>query len=167
MIMKTRLILSIAVGMLAGQFMMNAQPQPPVEGQKEKPSFEEMAQRRADRMAMELMLDDKTADQFKTTYKSYLADKRALHTPKADKGKKKAAYRSDANVEKQILDGFALKQKKLDLEQDYYKKFRKFMGPKQIQKMYRLDVPKHRHHPQNGKPCVHKGQAKPPVHHCK
>lgn len=149
--MKTRLLISIMVCMLAGQFMMNAQEkkQGPA---KEKPSMEEMVQRKADRMAMEMSLDDKTADKFRETYKEYLAEKAALRGKDCDKDcmrgrqKGKPGYISDAEVEKAIESRFDKRQKMidrdqkaLDIDMKYYTKFKKFLAPKQVIKIYELD----------------------------
>ncbi len=153
--MKTRLLISITVCMLAGQFLMNAQEnrQGPA---KEKPSMEEMVQRKADRMAMEMSLDDKTADKFRETYKEYLGEKAAARGNGCDKGcmkesqegrlKGKPAYISDAEVEKAIESRFDKRQKMLDRDQKildidmkYYTKFKKFLTPKQVIKIYELE----------------------------
>ena len=95
---------------------------------KERPTPEQMAQMKADRIAAELALDDKTSEKFKETYKAYMTDKAAIRNEfKSEKGQKGM---SDADIEKSILDGFDKKQKNLDLDRKYYEKFRKFMGPR-------------------------------------
>ena len=43
---------------------------------------------------------------------------------------------ADAEVEKSIQDRFAMSRKKLDLREKYYKEFRKFLSPRQVEKIY-------------------------------
>lgn len=137
--MKTRIIIMLAACLLGSQVLMNAQEK----GQtKERPTFEQMAQMKAERMANELALDDKTAEKFIQAYKDYLIESRSLgrggnkEAVKAPAEKKN--FKSDADVEKMLLGKFDQRQKKLDLDRKYYDKFRKFMGPKLIMKMYSL-----------------------------
>lgn len=140
--MKTRIII-LAICLLGSQFLMNAQPK---EQTKERPTFDQMAQMRAERMAGELALDDKTAEKFIQTYKDYLIENRDLYraqnqrkTEAKTPGERKT-FKSDADVEKMLLGRFDQRQKKLDLDKKYYDKFRKFMGPKLIMKMYSLQA---------------------------
>lgn len=139
--MKTRIII-LAICLLGSQFLMNAQSK---EQTKERPTFEQMAQMKAERMAGELALDDKTAEKFIQTYKDYLIENRDLYraqdqrkTEAKTPGERKT-FQSDADVEKMLLGRFDQRQKKLDLDKKYYDKFRKFMGPKLIMKMYSLE----------------------------
>jgi hypothetical protein len=46
---------------------------------------------------------------------------------------------TDAEVEKSIKDQFDHSQKILTLRQEYYKKYSKFLTPKQIQRVYELE----------------------------
>lgn len=164
--MKTRLILTIAMAMMLVQNTTVAQEQ--TRG-KERPTPEQMAQMKADRIAAELALDDKTSEKFKETYKAYMTDKAAIRNEfKSEKGQKGM---SDADIEKSILDGFDKKQKNLDLDRKYYDKFRKFMGPRLIQKMYRLEshqgqrqkahAPSHSGKPQGGQQNRPQGRPQP------
>lgn len=138
--MKTRFIITLAICLLSSQMFVNAQEK----GQpKEKPSFEQMAQMKATRMAGELALDDKTAEKFIQTYKDYLTENRDLlkgqhrEIPKAQGDRK--TFRTDDEVEKMLIGKFDQRQRKLDLDRKYYDKFRKFMGPKLIMKMYSIE----------------------------
>ena len=67
----------MALCMLAGSMAMSAQEKKNAP-MKDKPSFEEMVQMKADRMAMEMGLDDKTADKFRKEYKDYMDEKAAI-----------------------------------------------------------------------------------------
>ena len=158
--MKTRLILTITMAMMLVQNTTVAQEQ--TRG-KERPTPEQMAQMKADRIAAELALDDKTSEKFKETYKAAIRNEF-----KSEKGQKGM---SDADIEKSILDGFDKKQKNLDLDRKYYEKFRKFMGPRLIQKMYRLEshqgqrqkahAPSHSGKPQGGQQNRPQGRPQP------
>lgn len=138
--MKTRIIIMLATCLLGGQILMNAQEK---EQAKERPTFEQMAQMKAERIANELALDDKTAEKFIQTYKEYLIENRNLrnggHKEVAGTPGERKGFKSDADVEKMLLGKFDQRQKKLDLDRKYYNKFRKFLGPKQIMKMYSLE----------------------------
>lgn len=138
--MKTRIIIMLATCLLGGQILMNAQEK---EQAKERPTFEQMAQMKAERIANELALDDKTAEKFIQTYKEYLIENRNLrnggHKEAAGTPGERKGFKSDADVEKMLLGKFDQRQKKLDLDKKYYEKFRKFLGPKQIMKMYSLE----------------------------
>lgn len=106
---------------------------------------EQMSEMKAKRIAGDLALDDKTAEKFKTTYMEYMKEMHQLWQkdfPMNDgKGKDGEKMRknkdlSDAEVEKMIEDRFDRSRKMLDIREKYYKEFKKFLTPKQIQKMY-------------------------------
>lgn len=145
--MKKRIIIALAMCVLAGQSVMGAQERDrkhgPKDVMKEKPTFEEVSQRKAERMAMDLALDDATAREFIELYKARLHEHKALNDKykgkKIAKGEKKPAYKTDAEVEKKIKDGFDRRQERLDLDRKHYDQFRKILGPKQIQKMYSIE----------------------------
>lgn len=46
---------------------------------------------------------------------------------------------TDAEVEADIKTRFAQSRKMLDIREKYYEEFRKFLSPKQVQKMYNLE----------------------------
>jgi hypothetical protein len=154
--MKKRIIIVLAMCVLAGQLITGAQTKDRErchqDGTKEKPSFEEVSQRKAERMAMDLALDDATAKEFIELYKVRLQEHKALNEKykgkKVAKGEKKPVYKTDAEVEKKIKDGFDRRQEKLDLDRKHYDQFRKVLGPKQIQKMYSIENQKKKAAPQ-------------------
>jgi hypothetical protein len=57
-----------------------------------------------------------------------------------DKKQFKKELQTDAEVEKMIKKRFAQSRKMLDIREKYYDKFRKFLSPKQIQKVYEMDM---------------------------
>jgi hypothetical protein len=95
--MKKRIIIVLAMCVLAGQLITGAQTKDRErchqDGTKEKPSFEELSQRKAERMAMDLALDDATAKEFIELYKDV---KFIIYNPKdseiVDEAKDKEYY---------------------------------------------------------------------------
>lgn len=146
--MKTRILILMATCLFASQTFINAQQK---EQPRQRPTFEQMAQMKAERLAGELALDDKTAEKFIQTYIGYLTENRDLRKVQGEcKAEAKTpgerrAFKSDADVEKMLLGRFDQRQKKLDLDRKYYEKFRKFLGPKQIMKMYSLQAQRQNH----------------------
>ena len=95
-----------------------------------------------------LALDDATAAKFTPVYKQYMeemqatrnmgARRNAANRTAADKQTPKPVP-TDAEVEQAIKARFAQSRKMLDIREKYYNEFRKFLSPKQIQKMYNLE----------------------------
>ena len=104
---------------------------------KQRMSREQMAEMQAKHISRQLALDDATSQKFVETFSAYQKEVWAL-CPKG-KGQKKKNDMSDAEVEQSIKDQFDHSQKILTLRQDYYKKYSKFLTPKQIQRVYELE----------------------------
>ena len=104
---------------------------------KQRMSREQMAEMQAKHISRQLALDDATSQKFVETFSAYQKEVWAL-CPKR-KGQKKKNDMSDAEVEQSIKDQFDHSQKILTLRQDYYKKYSKFLTPKQIQRVYELE----------------------------
>ena len=90
-------------------------------------------------VARELMLDDATTVKFTTVYKQYLADLQACqarcredYSNKGQNGKNL----TDAQITKRIEGRFAKAHQILNIREKYYREFKKFLNPRQIQKMY-------------------------------
>lgn len=156
--MKKIFIIALAAGLAANMAM--AQPQ--------RPSKEEMQKNKCERIVKELALDNRTAQEFTDIYTKYQAETNAINEkypqPKMQlpdnrrpdrqgpdrksKGKVKNAQApapqekaipTDAEIEKQIKDGFARERALLNAKEKYYNEFRKVLSPQQIQKMYMLE----------------------------
>ncbi len=97
---------------------------------------EQMAERRAQGIAEELKLDDETAAKFKETYKDYLKE---MFETIGKYGKKHGGFsrdaerKTDAQVDEEIKDQFAMERAVIDVREKYYKKFSKFLNPRQVQ----------------------------------
>ena len=107
---------------------------------KPKLSKAEIVQKRSEMMAKQLMLDDATAAKFKTVYSQYLKDEMDCRQPKRAVNKasnrQDTASKTDAEIEKDIMNRFEQSQKLLDLRKNYYSKFRDILTPRQILKVY-------------------------------
>ena len=142
--MKTKYFWMLMVACLMGTQVMNAQEENP-QGKKERkrPSFEQISEMQCRRIANDLGLDDKTATRFSDVYKKYMKemnDLRMKGMQKKDDVKKDETrgpkHLSDAEVDKMMRDRFVQARKMLDIREKYYDEFRKFLSPKQVQKVY-------------------------------
>lgn len=104
-----------------------------------------------------LQLDDKGAAKFTEVYERYKKEMMAVtregrpeRKPQADnqaqKGERKNGQvrkerpqLTDAEIEKRILENFTRSRKILDIRERYYKEFRTFLTPRQIEKMYSME----------------------------
>ena len=105
---------------------------------KQRMSREQMAEMQAKHISRQLALDDATSQKFVETFSAYQKEVWALRPQGKGKHQKKSEM-TDAEVEKSIKDQFDHSQKILTLRQDYYKKYSKFLTPKQIQRVYELE----------------------------
>ncbi|MBO7047166.1 MAG: hypothetical protein J6W38_12615 [Prevotella sp.] len=105
---------------------------------KQRMSREQMAEMQAKHISRQLALDDATSQKFVETFSAYQKEVWALRPQGKEKHQKKSEM-TDAEVEKSIKDQFDHSQKILTLRQDYYKKYSKFLTPKQIQRVYELE----------------------------
>jgi Spy/CpxP family protein refolding chaperone len=131
-------ILLTAIMMMAFSTAVSAQEnngQQP--SKKQRMSREQMAEMQAKHIARQLALDDATSQKFIETFSAYQKEVWTLRPQGKQHGKKKSEM-TDAEVEKSIKDQFDHSQKILTLRQEYYKKYSKFLTPKQIQRVYEL-----------------------------
>ena len=108
------------------------------QNKKQHRSREQMAEMQAKHIARQLALDDATNQKFIETFGAYQKEVWALRPQGKQHGKKNSEM-TDAEVEKSIKDQFDHSQKILTLRQEYYKKYSKFLTPKQIQRVYELE----------------------------
>ena len=113
--------------------------------QHAKPSTEQMLEIRVQHMAKELMLSDETAAKFKPLYTDYLNELRKLYRvdekladgqKDATAGKKEV---TDADIEKEFKEYFETVRKRIDIQETYYKKFKKILSPRQIRKIIKIE----------------------------
>ena len=142
--MKTKYFWMLVVAFMMGTQVINAQADKP-KGKREhkRPTLEQIIQMQSQRIVDELGLDDKTAAKFAEVYKKYMKemdDLRKQYMPaKSDFKKDKPSMPkslTDAEVDKMMRDRFVQARKMLDVREKYYDEFRKFLSPKQVQKVY-------------------------------
>ena len=142
--MKTKYFWMLIVACMMGTQVMNAQADKP-KGKREhkRPTMEQISEMQSQRIVDELGLDDKTAARFSEVYKKYMKemdDLRKQYMPAKPDFKKgeppMPKSLTDAEVDKMMRDRFAQARKMLDVREKYYDEFRKFLSPKQVQKVY-------------------------------
>lgn len=138
--MKTKWYLMLIVACMAGTQVMNAQHQ---NGRRnpgnKRMTMEQIVSMQCNRIIQTLGLDDKTAAKFTDVYKDYMKEMdeaRKMGMPKKTKEGKDFQVPTDDEVEKMMKDRFAQSRKILDIREKYYDKFRRFLSPKQVQKIY-------------------------------
>lgn len=98
----------------------------------------------AERLVEELNLDDATAARFTTVYSQYVQEMHAaykqhamIRPQKGEDGKK--VRLTDEQVKHNLEEQLALSQTILDLRKKYYKEYLKFLTPRQIEKLGKLE----------------------------
>lgn len=150
--MKTRKIFMVCMALFMGsQATLLAQEAKKQE--RKRPTQEQMQQMQCNHLIKALALDDMTAAKFTPVYREYMEEMRAVRkmgkpekavkkTDKAPKAERQVAPKpipTDAEVEAAIKARFVQSRKMLDIRETYYSKFRQFLSPKQIQKMYNME----------------------------
>lgn len=106
-------------------------------------SREQFAKVQAQNMAQQLGLDEGTAAKFIETFENYRSDLRKLksNTVRARNGQQL----TDGQVEQNIKARFAYSRQILELRENYYDKYREFLSPHQIQRVYDMEQHSMRH----------------------
>lgn len=147
--MKTRKFLMVLVAIFMGsQVALFAQEKKEARPERKQFNKEQMQEMQCNQIIKGLALDDATAAKFTPVFKQYMEEMRATRTmgsrrnpanrTVADKQTPKPVP-TDAEVEQAIKSRFAQSRKILDIREKYYNEFRKFLSPKQIQKMYNME----------------------------
>lgn len=126
--------------------------------------FEKARAMQVDRIVNELELSDANAERFTALYGQYTAEmheaarKHArIHPEKDESGKPKRL--SDEQIKHNIEAQFALSQATLDIRRKYYKEYLKFLTPRQIEHLSRIEKKQaEKFHKSFGQ---RKGQARP------
>ena len=143
--MKTKYFFMLMIACLMGVQMVSAQQDSENRRPRKRMSMEQVAEMQASKVVKELGLDDKTAAKFTDVYKKYmkeLDDVRKAEFANFAKGKergeamKKRQAPTDEDIDKMMRARFAQSRKVLDIREKYYDEFRKFLSPKQVQKVY-------------------------------
>ena len=149
--MKTKYFWMLMVALFVGTQVMTAQnEQGKHHGKRthKRMTMEQMVDMQSNKIIGELGLDDKTAAKFKDVYAKYMKEMNDLRKEGMDfrmrgrmqKGdtlaKMKIQMPTDDEVDKMMRERFATSRKMLDIREKYYDEFRKFLAPKQVQKIF-------------------------------
>ena len=143
--MKTKYFFVLMVAVLMGTQVVNAQNEPDKKSDKRmrpRMTMEQVANMQAAKIVNDLGLDDKTAAKFTEVYKKYMKElddvrkEFPLYGVKGMKAKAQASIPTDEEVDKMMRDRFKQSRKMLEVREKYYDEFRKFLSPKQVQKVY-------------------------------
>ena len=141
--MKTKYFFMLLVACFLGAQSLSAQNKEAGNRPRKRMSIEQLTERQANKLAEEMGLDDKTSARFKDVFRNYKMEMNDLwkkNMPKKPQaksdGNKKSPQLTDDEVDKMMRDKFKLSRKMLDVREKYYNEFRKFLNPKQVQKVY-------------------------------
>ena len=101
--------------------------------QQQRLSREQLAEKQARHIAHELAFDDATTQQFIETYCAYQLEVWALGPRLQNEAG------NDEEAEQAIREHFERSQAILDLREKYYEEYSKFLTPRQIQRVYKLE----------------------------
>jgi Spy/CpxP family protein refolding chaperone len=155
--MKTLSKIIMAGTAISAVLSFNASAQTgPAPEQKMNP--EQFIEAKAGRIADELALDDSTREKFIDTYCGYFREMHAVcpgpegrFCPLEKRGPESTADRlTDKEIDKAMRERFDRQQKLLDLRVKYYEEYSKFLNPRQIQKVYDLQMKMAGRHFQHG-----------------
>lgn len=116
--------------MLLGAVSMNAQEKK--EEGKKVFNQEEMLKMQSERMANRMMLDDADAAKFTDLYQKYQKELNGLREKKHDEVTK---VLTDAEIEARMKAKWDRQRKMVDVQEKYFKEFRKFLTVKQAQQV--------------------------------
>lgn len=102
---------------------------------EERKSPEQIDEMQADHIATRLKLDDETKAKFVSVYCALQKEVRDVD----GKNIRTNSDMTDEEVENAILTRFDHSQKILDIRRRGYNEYRKFLSPRQIEKVYRLE----------------------------
>lgn len=103
--------------------------------EQQRMSREQLAEKQANYIAKEMAMDDATSKQFIETFCQFQKEMWKLGSrPKRD-----TSHLSDKEAEQVMNERFDHSQKILDLRRMYYSKYRDFLTPRQIEKVYELE----------------------------
>lgn len=115
------------------------------DGQRKNRSKDERIERQTQALIHALQLDETKATQFRDIYKNYRKElDEAIQKPEewkqlaATKGQKQQGKTelTDEQKDKLMQFRFERAQKRLDIKEKYYTEFRKFLSPKQVERIY-------------------------------
>lgn len=150
--MKARLMTLVVMMVISmgglGLMAQNTLGSPVQNRVRQEATPEQMMDRHVKMMEKKLVMDDATAAKFTPLYKEYLQAMKECCPAVCKKDRK--AEMTDAEIEKAIQDRFDARQKALDVQKKYFKKFREILNARQLEKVFQ-------------QPCMG-GKMKPGMH---
>ena len=153
--MKTKYFFVLMVAVLMGTQVMDAQNEPGKRRSHKRMSvvsMDRVAEMQAEKIVSDLGLDDKTAAKFIEVYKKYMDEQNEVRkefaadfvmkgkvdkdSPEDGEVSLKMGMPTDEQVDKMMRNRFKQSRKMLDIREKYYDEFRKFLSPKQVQKVF-------------------------------
>ena len=131
--MMKRIVTMMAVAIATLTFSLNISAQ---QTEQQRINREQMAEKQARHIAIELSLDDATTQKFVATFCACKKEIWALG-PKNKKPHK--GEMTEAEAEQALKARFEQKQKILDIREKYYKEYSKFLTQTQIARAYKLE----------------------------
>lgn len=102
---------------------------------KQRMTREQLAETQAKYITKEMAMDDATAEKFIKTFCQFQKEVWVL----GPRPKRDSSNRSEAETEQALEERFAHSQKILDLRKKYHIEYSKFLTPKQIEQVYKLE----------------------------
>lgn len=129
------LVVMMAVSMGSFGLMAQNTPDTPVQKrERQRPTPEQMMDRHVNMMEKRLVMDDATAAKFTPLYKEYLQAMKDCRPAECVKAKK--AEMTDAEIEQAIQNRLDARQKMLDVQKKYFKKFNELLNAKQLEMVF-------------------------------
>ena len=105
---------------------------------------EELMEKRIQRLESQMSLDDATAAKFAPVYKEYMKELKACHPSRSEC--KRRGEMTDADRTQCIEKRFDCRERMLDVQKKYYKKFKGFLNARQLECLFdKSSVAAHRH----------------------
>ena len=124
-----RKMIIIAITML---ITVNLHAQQPANRQQAMQRIEQQVRHYSEAFA----LSEEQAQQFATLYKAYNKQMHAIHDQYRNERTAEGSTLTDEQIEQRILDNFAQSRAILDVREQYYQEFRKFLTPSQINQIF-------------------------------
>lgn len=147
MMNNMRNLMVACVMMMASICVTVARPGTSEEGRRNRPNMEQFTRAQANRIARQLDLDDAKTKKFVDAFCKCRNEIAATRIPRPAK---KPENMTDAEVVRGIKARFQQGRKILYIREKYFKVYSKFLTPKQIQRVYDLEMMDFQHFHKRG-----------------
>lgn len=107
------------------------------ENAKQKLTPEQRIERQAENLSRRMLLDDATKAKFVPLYQEYMKEMQSVCPLQNNAQKKTKAELTDKELEERMEQCFDARQKRLDVEKKYYKKFKSVLNIRQLDQVFR------------------------------